>query len=160
MLKTIKKSAPSVKIVVITSSFAAMMNAVGPPKTYPEEVWNPMTWNEAATGDGAAAYRGSKALAERSAWDFVKTERPHFQISAVNPALVLGPIMNNFTPLESVNTSNQPIGTSSWANSKTAVCCPPTSLSGSTCETWHWPTSASPRPRQGAAGGSSAQRDT
>ena len=36
ILKAVKKLAPSVKCVVITSSFAAMMNLDNPPKSYSE----------------------------------------------------------------------------------------------------------------------------
>ena len=36
ILKAVKKSAPSVKCVVITSSFASMMNLENPPESYSE----------------------------------------------------------------------------------------------------------------------------
>ena len=64
---------------------------------------------EAAAGDGATAYRGSKALAERAAWEFVENEKPGFQLSTINPALVLGPIVSYLNSLDAVNTSNQRI---------------------------------------------------
>lgn len=106
ILKAVKRLAPSVKIIVITSSFAAMMSDS---KSYNEEVWNPISWKDAAAGDGATAYRGSKALAERAAWEFVEKEKPNFQLSVINPALVLGPIINYFNSLDSINTSNRVI---------------------------------------------------
>ena len=109
ILKAVKKLAPSVKCVVITSSFAAMMNPGNPPKNYSESAWNPMTVEEAASGDGSAAYRGSKALAEKAAWEFVEKEKPSFHLSTINPALVLGPIVNYLNSLDAVNTSNQRI---------------------------------------------------
>ena len=108
ILKAVKNLAPAVETVVITSSFAAMMRTDNP-KTYDETVWNPMTMDEAAAGDGATAYRGSKALAERAAWEFVEKENPSFQLSTINPALVLGPIVNYLNSLDAVNTSNQRI---------------------------------------------------
>lgn len=107
ILKAVKKYASAVKCVVITSSFAALMKVDNPPKYYSENDWNPVTWEEAAAGDGALAYRGSKALAERAAWDFVEKEKPDFQISTINPALVFGPIVNYLNSLDAINTSNQ-----------------------------------------------------
>ncbi|KAL9612893.1 MAG: hypothetical protein Q9167_002526 [Letrouitia subvulpina] len=109
ILKAVKKLAPSVKCVVVTSSFAAMMNPDNPPKSYSENEWNPMTMKKAASGDGATAYRGSKALAERAAWEFVENEKPTFHLSTINLALVLGPIVNYLNSLDAVNTSNQRI---------------------------------------------------
>ena len=94
ILKAVKKLAPSVKCVVITSSFVTMMNLDNPPKSYSESEWNPMTMEEAASGDGATAYCDSKAMAERAACEFVDNEKAGFHLSTINPALVLGPIVN------------------------------------------------------------------
>jgi nucleoside-diphosphate-sugar epimerase len=58
ILKAIKSYAPSVKRVVITSSFAAIVNANKHPKVYSEENWNPVTWEEAT--DHSKVYRASK----------------------------------------------------------------------------------------------------
>ncbi|KAL8785208.1 MAG: hypothetical protein Q9195_008741 [Heterodermia aff. obscurata] len=63
ILKAIKKNAPSVKRVVITSSFAAVVDrskTVG--KIYSEADWNPMTEAEAYEGP-ANGYRASKTFA-------------------------------------------------------------------------------------------------
>ena len=43
ILKAIKHSAPSVRRVVLTSSFAAMMNPESPHKTFSEADWNPIS---------------------------------------------------------------------------------------------------------------------
>jgi nucleoside-diphosphate-sugar epimerase len=59
ILRAIKVFAPQVKRVVITSSFAAIVNPASHPKVYDESSWNPVTWNEAVT-ERAKAYRGSK----------------------------------------------------------------------------------------------------
>src|SRR4051794_24481777 len=47
LLRAIKKNAPSVKRVAITSSFAAMVNPKAAPETYSEKDWNPVTMDEA-----------------------------------------------------------------------------------------------------------------
>lgn len=48
--------------------------------------------------------RASKTLAERAAWDFVRTERPNFTLSTINPPMVYGPVAHT-TTLKSLNQS-------------------------------------------------------
>ncbi|KAG9529139.1 NAD(P)-binding protein, partial [Aureobasidium melanogenum] len=111
ILKSIKKSAPSVKRVVITSSFAAIVNPSKgnwPGHTYTEADFNPITHQEALENP-AAGYRASKTFAEKASWDFLEKEKPNFTISTMNPPLVLGPIVHYLNSLDSLNTSNQRI---------------------------------------------------
>ena len=65
ILKSIKKSAPTAKRVVITSSFASIIDgdkgASIPDKTYSEADWNPIT-EEQATKNPAYGYRGMPFL--------------------------------------------------------------------------------------------------
>ncbi|KAI1617504.1 hypothetical protein EDD36DRAFT_3316 [Exophiala viscosa] len=108
ILEAIKDSAPSVKRVVITSSFAAINHGSNKkPPFYDESVWNPITWEEAAQ-DKTKAYRGSKTLAERAAWSFMDTARPTFDLVTINPSLVFGPAAPHLSSgdLDSLNTSN------------------------------------------------------
>lgn len=105
ILKAIKIHAPTVKRVVITSSFAAIVNPKQHPKVYSEDDWNPVTWEEAL--DHSNVYRASKTFAERATWDFVAKEKPNFDIATINPPLVLGPIVHYLNTLEAINTSNQ-----------------------------------------------------
>ncbi|KZV77838.1 NAD(P)-binding protein, partial [Exidia glandulosa HHB12029] len=112
LLESVKQHAPSVKRVVITSSFASILNAdkLSPPwpgKVYSEDDWNPITWEKALT-DPSNTYRGSKTFAEKAGWDFVKTEKPNFDLVTLCPPMVFGPIINDQT-LASLNTSNQRI---------------------------------------------------
>lgn len=111
ILKSIKKSAPSVKRVVITSSFASIVNGnkgTWPEKTYTEADWNPIT-KEEAVQNAANGYRASKTFAERAAWDFIEQENPNFTLATMCPPLVLGPIVHYLNSLDSLNTSNQRI---------------------------------------------------
>ncbi|KAJ5559643.1 hypothetical protein N7513_002042 [Penicillium frequentans] len=105
ILKAIKAYAPSVKRVVVTSSFAAIVNSKQHPKVYSEKEWNPVTWEEAM--DHSQVYRASKTFAEKAAWDFVEKEKPNFDIATINPPLVFGPIVHYLNSLEAINTSNQ-----------------------------------------------------
>jgi nucleoside-diphosphate-sugar epimerase len=109
ILKSIKKNAPSVKHVVITSSFASIVNPSKgnwPGHTYTEADWNPIT-HEEALENPPAGYRASKTFAEKASWDFVEKEKPNFTLSTINPPLVLGPIVHYLNSLDSLNTSNQ-----------------------------------------------------
>ena len=96
ILRSIKKSAPSVKHVVITSSFAAIVQAskgFWPGHAYSEEDWNPITMDE-ATENPMMGYRASKTFAEKAAWEFLEKERPNFTLSTINPPMVFGPIVS------------------------------------------------------------------
>ncbi|KAL2004427.1 hypothetical protein VTN02DRAFT_38 [Thermoascus thermophilus] len=104
ILKAIKAHAPTVKRVVITSSFAAIINPHNHAEVYSEKLWNPITWEQAQ--DHAQVYRGSKTFAEKSAWEFVEKEKPGFDLATINPPLVLGPIVHYLNSLEAINTSN------------------------------------------------------
>lgn len=106
ILKSIKRHAPTVKTVVITSSFSAVINAASHPKVYDESSWNPITMEQASEGANIA-YRVSKTFAEKAAWDFVAHEKPNFQIVTILPTLVLGPPVHPLDGLASVNTSNE-----------------------------------------------------
>ncbi len=92
VLEAIKADAPQVKHVVITSSFAAIVNREkGGDKSFihTEETWNPITWDDV---DGEAkAYTASKKLAEELAREFVEDENPNFTLTTVNPPYVFGP---------------------------------------------------------------------
>lgn len=109
ILKQIKKSVPTCKRVVITSSFASIINpskGAWPGKTYSEEDWSPIT-KEQALESPQAGYRASKKFAEQAAWEFVEKEKPGFSIVTLCPPSVFGPINKNLQTLDSLNTSNE-----------------------------------------------------
>lgn len=75
-----------VKRVVLTSAIGAIV--YGHPKQtapYDETVWTDTTH--------APAYQKSKTLAERAAWDFIAREGGELELSVVNPAAVMGPVL-------------------------------------------------------------------
>ncbi|MFM7535554.1 MAG: NAD-dependent epimerase/dehydratase family protein [Acidimicrobiales bacterium] len=85
--------------VVLTSSLAAVLYGVDRKgKVFTEADWsNP--------DDGRiGAYERSKTIAERDAWTFVDTEGGGLEMSAINPGLVLGPLLG---PVAS--TSNEAV---------------------------------------------------
>ena len=81
----------SVRRVVITSSMAAIAFGHSSREDAPltESDWTDTTKAH------VDAYVRSKTLAERAAWDFVDglTEEERFELSVINPALVLGPVL-------------------------------------------------------------------
>lgn len=84
ILQAIKKHAPTVKRVVVTSSFAAIISANAQPgHVYSEKDWNPIT-EEQAWKDPPSGYRASKTFAEKAAWDFVEVEKPNFTLVTVS----------------------------------------------------------------------------
>jgi len=123
VLKSIKKYAPSVKRVVITSSFAAIVNrdkGAWPEHTYTEADWNPVT-HEEALENAAVGYSASKTFAEKAAWNFVEEEKPNFTLTTINPPMIYGPIINYMASLDQVNTSNSRIRDAMLGKWKTEV---------------------------------------
>ena len=87
--------AESVRRVVLTSSVAAITDEPDSNHVYTEEDWNEKS------SLSRNPYYYSKTLAERAAWDFVKKQKPDFDLVVINPFLVIGPAMT-----ETINTSN------------------------------------------------------
>lgn len=103
---------PSVKRVVITSSFAAVMDAdrKAPPHfTYTADDWNPLSYEETVAKSTSAivAYRGSKKFAELEAWNFVKERNPGFDIVTLCPPMTFGPVSHPVASLNAINESNE-----------------------------------------------------
>lgn len=110
ILKAIKKSAPGVKRVVITSSFASILSTAGlldTKKVFSEADWNPNTYEDGLGDNKATSYRVSKTVAEKSAWKFVEEEKPSFDLVTICPPLVFGPVVHHLNSLSAINTSNQ-----------------------------------------------------
>jgi nucleoside-diphosphate-sugar epimerase len=105
ILLAIKEKAPSVKRVVITSSFAAIVSTDGHPDVYSESLWNQVTYEEGIE-DRAKTYRASKTLAERAAWSFMEEEKPGFSLATLCPPYVFGPPIHAPESQAALNTSN------------------------------------------------------
>ncbi len=111
ILKAIKAHAPQVKRIVITSSFAAIVDlskGTRPGYTYSEKDWNPVTYEEAKAGNGSTAYCGSKTFAEKAAWEFVEKEKPNFTVSTINPPMIYGPLDQDAS-IDHLNTSSKDV---------------------------------------------------
>lgn len=75
-----------VKRVVMTSNFGA----VGYSHRNPNQLINEKSWTD-PNEKGLSAYNKSKVLAERAAWDFIKTEGRDLELSVINPTAIFGP---------------------------------------------------------------------
>jgi nucleoside-diphosphate-sugar epimerase len=84
--------AAGVKRVVLTSSFAAVGYG-HPPRTTP---FDESSWTD-VSGPGVTAYVKSKTLAERAAWEFIRSEGGALELSVVNPVGVFGPALGEDT---------------------------------------------------------------
>lgn len=111
ILRAVAASAPTVRRVVVTSSFAAIVDEGhlrDSEHTFSEASWNPVTAEEVHRHP-ATAYRASKTFAERAAWDFVRdpANGAKFDLVTINPPMVFGPVAHHLTGLDALNTSNQ-----------------------------------------------------
>ncbi len=76
-----------VRRVVLTSSFAAVGYSPKPGAEYTEA-----DWTDPGT-PGLPPYPRSKAIAERTAWDFIEHEGGDTELVVVNPTFILGPTL-------------------------------------------------------------------
>ncbi len=109
LLKSISEHSPLVKRVVVTSSFASLIDmskGLWPEHTYTEKDWNPATYEEAKVNNSAFAYCASKSLAEKAAWNFMSTKKPNFSLSTILPPVVYGPNAHYITNLSKLNESS------------------------------------------------------
>lgn len=110
VLSSIQKHGSNVKRVVITSSYAAILDSTRRGTiVYTEEDWNiSSVENVEKKGkdqDASDAYRASKTMAERAAWQFVEENKPSWDLVTINPPLVFGPIIHQVNSPEKLNTS-------------------------------------------------------
>ena len=80
--------------VILTSSNAAVYGCDLPAG---KSEYDETMWTDVNHPIGRVAYTKSKTLAEKAAWDFIKTQEPQIELTTINPVLVLGaPLDNNF----------------------------------------------------------------
>ncbi|PWN39818.1 NAD(P)-binding protein [Ceraceosorus guamensis] len=101
---------PSIKHVLITSSFAAQncYEKGGSIRdyTYTEKDWNPASYEDAKKSDNKVyTYAASKGLAEKAAWEFVESAKPQFVLTTFMPPGIIGPIVHPVAKMEDLNTS-------------------------------------------------------
>lgn len=101
ILQSAHKYGSSVKRIVLTSSAVAIHNGdytgeQKPDTTYDETTWNETALNAKLTKDSSPwlVYNAAKTRAEKAAWDFVKAEKPAFDLVTILPAYNWGPYVH------------------------------------------------------------------
>ena len=105
---------PSITRIVHTNSFACIYDASLGPRpgyTYTAADWCPLTYEDGVSATNApTAYRASKAVAEKTTWEYLETHQAGFDLVSLCPAMVFGPFLD--TPyskpsIRDLNTSNK-----------------------------------------------------
>jgi NADPH-dependent methylglyoxal reductase len=108
VLKAAHSHGSNVSKVVVTASFATIMNfdkLQDSSFMHDESVWNPLT-REEITND-MLAYCLSKTLAERAAWDYIKNNDVKFSLNVINPPYIYGPqVFDQDAAGKTLNESN------------------------------------------------------
>lgn len=86
-------AANGVKRVVLTSSTAAIV--YGKPKGERNGTFNETQWTDPSNRKDSTPYFRSKTIAEKAAWDFMKTEKSGMELTSVCPGAILGPVLEN-----------------------------------------------------------------
>ncbi|KZV97184.1 NAD(P)-binding protein [Exidia glandulosa HHB12029] len=110
LLHSIQARGPRVRRVVLTSSFAAMIEPRQGYYEYTEADWNKYSLREVETQGAAAGlhkYRAAKVLAERAFWDFLAKQEPRFDGVAINPPWIFGPVLHDVDAIERLNYSTK-----------------------------------------------------
>lgn len=84
-------TAAGVGRVVLTSSIAAITYGL---RQNPTRVLDESRWTDLDYTDDLTAYTASKTLAERAAWRFTEVQPGAPELTVVNPALIVGPLLN------------------------------------------------------------------
>lgn len=80
--------------VILTSSVAAIYGSELPSGAL---AYDETMWTDVEHPVGRVAYTKSKTLAEKAAWNFIKSNAPEIALTTINPVLVLGaPLDKNF----------------------------------------------------------------
>ncbi|KAK0716211.1 hypothetical protein B0H67DRAFT_582628 [Lasiosphaeris hirsuta] len=98
-------AAGSVKRMVLTSSFAAVLDINRTSGTYTAADWNPITYAEGVADSPVEAYRASKKFAELAAWEFAESGKAGFDLVTIAPPMVFGPVVHPVGGVAELNDS-------------------------------------------------------
>ncbi|GGF24075.1 SDR family oxidoreductase [Flavobacterium limi] len=86
-------SANNVKRVVITSSIAAVV--YGKNKSELDTTFTENDWTDESNKKDSTPYFRSKTIAEKAAWEFIKTNPSGLELVTVLPGAILGPVLED-----------------------------------------------------------------
>lgn len=115
ILHSVLKNGFKVKRFVQISSISAVqdLHAVGKAVVYTEKNWGDrvvrICKEKGREASGIDKYEASKVLSERAAWEFVEEHKDtvKFDLVSINPALILGPALQEAKSPQELNTSLQ-----------------------------------------------------
>ncbi|EJD40169.1 D-lactaldehyde dehydrogenase [Auricularia subglabra TFB-10046 SS5] len=110
LLNSAQKFGSNVQRVVLTSSYAALLEPHDGPYEYSENDWNEYSIAEAYKAGphaGVHKYRASKSLAERSFWNFISEQKPQFDGVSANPPFIYGPLLHEISSIDQLNLSTK-----------------------------------------------------
>ncbi|RLV93629.1 putative NADPH-dependent methylglyoxal reductase GRP2 [Spathaspora sp. JA1] len=113
-LAAIKMYGPQIERVVVTSSGGSVFGFdkyFEADKIYDEESWNPITYEESKSTGPVNGYFGSKKFAELAALEFVKSQKPNFDLSIVTPVYNFGPQAYEVKNKSKLNVSAEVVNT-------------------------------------------------
>ncbi|EGW31912.1 uncharacterized protein SPAPADRAFT_152113 [Spathaspora passalidarum NRRL Y-27907] len=113
-LKAIKRYAPQMERVVITSSAGAIFGFneyFDSDTVYNEDSWSPLSYEQSKNTSAINGYFGSKKYAELAAWEFMKEQTPSFDITVVAPVYCFGPQAYGIKDKSKLNLSMQMVNT-------------------------------------------------
>ncbi|POR35614.1 Putative uncharacterized oxidoreductase [Tolypocladium paradoxum] len=107
-----KLGGPRLKRVVLLGSAVSVLDSFEEEgvkgRDYTEEDWNPVTAEVAIERqDAVLGYNASKKLAEKAAWKFMDETKPAFDLTVINPDIVIGPMLHPVPGPHSVNETNK-----------------------------------------------------
>ncbi|TFK50045.1 D-lactaldehyde dehydrogenase [Heliocybe sulcata] len=113
ILASALKHGSSVKRIVVTSSFSAVIPFPSPPVTITEALWNDAAVKDCEENGRNAKpmskYAASKTLAERAVWAFHKEHKSKvtWDVTVINPPFIFGPVVHEVTTPDSLNSSTK-----------------------------------------------------
>lgn len=84
-------SANGIKRVVITSSIASL--SYGRERNKRSDTYDELDWTNLGNKKDSTPYFRSKTIAEKAAWEFIKTDKSGMQLSTICPGAMLGPVL-------------------------------------------------------------------
>ncbi|KAL9114012.1 MAG: hypothetical protein Q9227_001783 [Pyrenula ochraceoflavens] len=67
--------------------------------------WNPENYEVAKNADVATAFCAAKAMAERTAFEYIRHKKPHFSIATICPPMIFGPLQPGVTSTADLSPS-------------------------------------------------------
>jgi nucleoside-diphosphate-sugar epimerase len=100
------------KRFVLLGSAVSVLNSFQdesvPGPDYTESDWNPVTAAKAIESKSAVlGYNASKKLAEEAAWKYLEDNKPSFDLTVINPDIIIGPMLQPVNGPKNVNETNE-----------------------------------------------------